>query len=60
MGGFGGGESYTGAIDEFVVFTDTLSDTDISAIKEDGMAAYLAVEATGKLATQWAGIKAAR
>jgi len=60
VGGFGGGESYTGAIDEFIVFNETLSEADIVDIKNDGMAAYLAVEATGKLTTQWGDLKRAR
>ena len=60
VGGFAGGESYTGAVDEFAVFTDTLPDADIVSIMDDGMAGYLAVEAAGKLATQWGDIKASR
>lgn len=60
LGGFAGGESYTGAVDEFAVFTDTLPDADIVSIKDDGLAGYLAVEAAGKLATQWADVKAVR
>jgi hypothetical protein len=60
IGGFAGGESYTGGVDEFAVFTDTLPDADVVSIMEDGIAAYLAVEADGKLATQWGDLKDAR
>ncbi|MFP6641078.1 MAG: LamG domain-containing protein [Myxococcota bacterium] len=60
VGGFAGGESYTGAVDDFAVFTDTLPQADIVSIMDDGMAGYLAVEAAGKLATQWGDVKAAR
>jgi len=60
VGGFGGGESYTGAIDEFAVFTDTLSQDEIVSIRDDGIPGFLAVEAAGKLATQWGDLKAAR
>ncbi len=60
VGGFGGGESYTGSIDEFFVFNEPLADADILSISEDGMPAYLGVEAAGKLATQWGDLKRAR
>ncbi|MBT3267783.1 LamG domain-containing protein [Candidatus Poribacteria bacterium] len=60
VGGFAGGEAYTGGVDEFAVFTAALPDADIASIVDGGLAAYLAVEADGKLATQWGDLKDAR
>jgi hypothetical protein len=49
-------ESYSGAVDDFAIFTEVLGEADIAAImgKEIG---GLAVESKGKLATKWATLK---
>lgn len=51
---------YQGIIDEVGVFNATLSQEEISAIMTDGLESSLAVSSTGKLATTWGELKAAR
>ena len=53
IGGYTGGESYSGAVDEFAVFPAPLKEADIKQIIEKGVKAATAVEFEGKLATKW-------
>ena len=48
-------ESYSGAVDDFAIFTEALGEVDIMAIKDKGVTT--AVESKGKLATKWATLK---
>jgi hypothetical protein len=59
IGGYAGGESYTGAVDDFAVFNVTLGDTDINAIMHKGVGAGAAVDSKGKMAVTWAVLKSA-
>jgi hypothetical protein len=59
LGGASGGESYSGAVDDFAVFNVALEDAVIEAIMNGGVDAALAVESEGKLATKWAALKSA-
>jgi hypothetical protein len=52
-------ESYSGAVDDFAIFTVALGEADIVAIKDRGVQASIAVESKGKLATKWAALKRA-
>ncbi|MDE0424391.1 MAG: hypothetical protein OXN25_05945 [Candidatus Poribacteria bacterium] len=40
------------------VFTEALSEDELNAVMDDGLAGYAAVDAAGKLATTWALLKA--
>ena len=51
-----GGEGYGGALDDAAVFSQDLSEAEISALG-DGLDAFLSVEAKGKLTTTWGQIK---
>lgn len=57
IGGYSGGESYTGAVDEFAIFKTSLKEAEIISIKDKGVLAAAAVESKGKLATKWAELK---
>jgi hypothetical protein len=57
IGGYGGGESYSGAVDEIAIFNEPLKEADINIIVDDGIQSYLAVHPQGKLATHWATLK---
>ena len=59
LGGESGGESYSGAVDDFAVFNVALEDTEITAIMNGGVGFAFAVESEGKLATKWAALKSA-
>jgi hypothetical protein len=50
-------ESYSGAVDEFAIFTVPLKEADIVAIKDNGLASIVSVELKGKIATKWATLK---
>ena len=58
----GGGRDYQGEIDEFAIFNTTLSATHIKSLATKSLATILSgdisVEATGKLTTVWAKIRA--
>jgi hypothetical protein len=60
IGGYAGGESYTGAVDEIVIFDEPLSEATLNTIISKGMGTYLAVEPKGRLATRWAALRANR
>lgn len=48
---------FQGVIDEVAVFNSVLSEGDISAIMDGGLASVLAVSSAGKITTTWANIK---
>ena len=52
-------ESYSGAVDDFAIFTVALKEADIVAIKDNGLASVVSVESKGKIATKWATLKGA-
>ncbi len=52
------GVAATGLIDEIGFFTQALSEAEINAVKDDGLADYAAVEAAGKTTITWAFLKA--
>ena len=58
----GGGRDYQGEIDEFAIFNTTLSATHIKSLATKSLSTVLSgdtsVEATGKLTTVWAKIRA--
>jgi hypothetical protein len=51
-----GSESYTGAMDEIIIFNRALSDEEIAKLAE-GWEAGLSVSSQGKLSTTWGSIK---
>ena len=53
----GGGNWFTGAMDEVAIFHSALKEEDIMAIMNDGFGNLLAVAAKGKLPVYWADIK---
>jgi hypothetical protein len=57
IGGYAGGESYSGAVDDIAVFNEPLTETDIQSIMENGIDKFLSVSPQGKLAIQWGGLK---
>jgi len=57
IGGYAGGESYSGAVDEFAIFPVPLLEAEIKSIMEKGVKAATAVEFRGKLATKWGVLK---
>lgn len=52
-----GNVAATGLFDEVGFFTEALSEDELNAVMENGLADYAAVEAAGKLATAWALLK---
>jgi hypothetical protein len=56
LGGAAGGESYSGAVDEFAVYTVPLGQAEIVKIMENGIGG-IAVESEGKMSTKWASLK---
>ena len=60
VGGQSGGESYSGAVDDFAIFATPLKETDIKLIMDKGVTGGTAVELADKLATQWAVLKSVR
>jgi len=60
IGGQSGGESYSGAVDDFGIFNVPLKETDIKLIMNEGVIGGTAVELRSKLATQWAVLKGVR
>jgi len=63
IGRWGGGSYFVGIIDEAAIFNTVLSEDDIKAIADNGLAKALgglAVAPTNKLATTWATLKADR
>ena len=51
------GESYSGAVDDFAIYTVALKENEIVSIKDRGVEKGLSVEVKGKLATKWATLK---
>ncbi len=63
IGRWGGGSYFVGIIDEAAIFNTVLSEDDLKAIADNGLAKALgglAVAPTNKLATTWATLKANR
>jgi len=56
-GGYAGGESYSGAIDDLAIFSVALEQADIAGIMENGLGNLTSVDASGKMATTWADLK---
>ncbi|MDE0690289.1 MAG: LamG domain-containing protein [Candidatus Poribacteria bacterium] len=56
----GGGREWEGLFDEMLLFDVALEEADIQMLMEEGLEATLAVEAAGKLATNWGKIKLGR
>ncbi len=56
---FSGGQFYSGAIDDFAIFTRPLIKAEIKAIMGSGVEEFATVESAGKLATKWAIVKSA-
>jgi len=59
IGGYAGGESYTGAVDDFAIFNVALGEDDINAMMQNGVSAGTAVDSMWKMATTWATLKSA-
>ncbi|MDQ1327816.1 MAG: LamG protein, partial [Candidatus Poribacteria bacterium] len=57
IGGYSGGESYNGAVDEFAVFKASLKEAEINSIMSKGVLGATAVDSTSKLATRWGSLK---
>jgi len=57
IGGYAGAEQYSGAVDEFAIFKETLSEAEINAVMNKGILNATAVEPDAKLATSWGEIK---
>lgn len=57
ISGYAGGESYTGAVDDFAVFDQPLSQAEIENIMNNGVASAAAVAPAGKLPSIWSAIK---
>lgn len=57
IGGYAGGESYTGAVDEFALFKATLKEADIIAIMNKGVQSAIAVDHKNKLPFVWSALK---
>jgi hypothetical protein len=57
IGGYAGGESYSGAVDEFAIFAEPLEEADINSIMTKGLIDSTAVEATCKMSTSWGAAK---
>jgi len=51
---------FTGLMDELNIWKRGLSEDEVKAIMDNGVADFLAVDAKGKLATQWGQIKSSR
>ena len=51
---------FTGLMDELNVWKRGLTEEEVNAIMNDGVDAFLAVEAHGKLATTWGNLKASK
>ena len=56
----GGGREWEGMFDEMLLFDVALEEEDIQMLMENGLEDTLAVEAAGKLATNWGKIKLGR
>ena len=57
IGGYSGGESYSGGVDEFAIFKVPLKEAEINAIISKGVQNAFAVESKGKLSAKWAELK---
>jgi len=49
-----------GLVDEVVVFDRAISEDEVNELKDSGLVVAMAVDARGKLALQWAGLKSDR
>ena len=47
-------------VDEVVVFDRAISEDEVNELKDSGLVVAMAVDARGKLALQWAGLKSDR
>ena len=54
---FSPGQFYSGAIDEFAIFTKPFTQTEIKSIITSGIERFAVVEPGGKLATNWGDLK---
>jgi len=54
---FNAGQFYSGAIDEFAIFTKSLAQTEIKSIMTSGIERFAVVEPGGKLTTTWGNLK---
>lgn len=59
IGGYSGGESYSGAVDEFAIFKTPLKEAEINNIKDRGVLAATGFESKGKIVSKWAELKSA-
>jgi hypothetical protein len=57
IGGYAGGESYSGAVDELAIFAEKLDENTIKSIMEKGIKNATPVEYKSKLATRWGWLK---
>ena len=57
IGGYAGGESYSGAVYELAIFAEPLEEADIQSIMNKGLENATAVEPKGRMATRWATLK---
>ena len=57
IGGYSGGESYTGSVDELAIYSDPLTEAQINSIMSKGLEAATPVDPAGKLAARWGEIK---
>ena len=59
IGGYAGGESFSGAVDDFAIFGAALDQADIEVIMNNGLESTATVDSEGKMATKWAALKSA-
>ncbi len=54
---FAADQSYSGLIDEFAIFTEPLTESEIQSIMDGGIEGFIAVEPAGKLTTRWGSLR---
>jgi hypothetical protein len=59
IGGYTGGESFSGAVDDFAIFGAALDQADIEVIMNNGLESTATVDSEVKVATKWAALKRA-
>lgn len=58
IGGYAGGESYSGAVDDFAIFAEPLDDATINSIMNQGLKSSLtSVEPGSKISIKWGEVK---
>lgn len=57
IGGYAGGESYSGAVDDLAIFPEPLDKAKINSIMSKGLKAGLSVDSREKVAVMWGYVK---